>query len=292
MKMNRYLAFFLALVFASITVSSACVAGPSDLIHFSLESDRGRDKIQARFRDERRGHHQGNWSNGFTPSELIGLDVAAFQAGGSRPLRFAIVREAGRLDCSGNGGNASAAGNCAFRSDPAFIQLLASHGIAPPTLDEAFGLVAVNVRRELVEALAAVRYPTPSVDDLIALTAVGADGRYISGLANTGYRPAAIHGLVEFKALNVTPEWIGGFARMGYANLPADQLVQMRALDISPDFVAGFDRVGYRGLPVNTLVQFKAVGVTPEFAAAARQRKGSVPSVDELVRLRVLGERW
>jgi hypothetical protein len=289
--MNRYLAFFLALVFASITVSSACVAAPSDWIRFTLEPDSGSGNIQARFRDENRGGHDNNWSNGFKPSELIGLDVSGFRAGGTRPLRFAIVREAGRLDCSGNGGGNHAAGNCGFTLDPTFARLLSSHGIARQTREEALGLVAVNVRRELVDALADAHYPTPTVDDLIALTAVGADGRYISGLAHAGYRSQSVHGLVAFKALNVTPEWIGGFARIGYANLPPDQLVQMRALDISPGFVAGFERVGYRRLPVNTLVQFKAVGVTPEFAAAARQRKGSTPSVDELVRMRVLGER-
>ena len=290
--MNRYLAFFLALVFASITVSSACVAAQSDWIHFSLTPDSRSGKIHATFRDDSSGRHEHNWSTSFPASELSGLDVAGFRAGGTRPLRFAIVREAGRLDCAGSGGNASAAGNCSFVLNPAFAQLLASHGIARPTRDEAFGLVAVNVRRELIGALAAAHYPTPAIDDLIALTAVGADGSYISGLAHAGYRPQSIHGLVAFKALNVTPEWIGGFARIGYANLPPEQLVQMRALNISPDFVAGFDRVGYRQLPVNTLAQFKAVGVTPEFAAAARQRKGSAPSVDELVRMRVLGDRW
>ena len=289
--MNRYLAFFLALVFASITVSSACVAAPTDWIRFSLKPDGRSGKIRASFRDDSSGRHEHNWSTGFLPSDLFGLDMAGFRAGGTRPLHFAIVREAGRLDCSGSGGNASAAGNCSFALNPAFAQLLTSRGIAQPTRDEAFGLVAVNVRRELIDSLAAAHYPTPAIDDLIALTALGTDGRYISGLAHAGYRPAAIHSLVEFKALNVTPEWIGGFVRIGYANLPPDQLVQMRALDISPDFVAGFDRVGYRRLPVNTLVQFKAVGVTPEFAANARQRKGSAPSVDELVRMRVLGDR-
>ncbi len=289
--MNRYLAFLLALVFASITVSSACVAAPSDWIEFSLKTERGSDKVQASFRNDNRGHHENNWSTGFGPSELVGLDVAGFRAAGTRPLHFAIVREAGRLDCAGNGGNARATGNCGFTADPAFAQLLSKHGIAQPTREEAFGLVAVNVRRELIEALAAARYPTPKVDDLIALTAVGADGRYIAGLAGAGYRPASIHGLVAFRALNVTPEWIGGFARIGYANLPADQLVQLRALDISPDFVAGFDRAGYRRLPVNALVQFKAVGVTPEFAAEARRRHGSTLSVNDLVQMRVLGER-
>ena len=288
--MNRYLAFFLALILASITVSSACVASSADVISFTLRPDRGSDRIQVNFREDNQGRHEHNWSSGFKPSELIGLDVAGFRAGGTHPLRFAIIREAGRLDCSGSGGNASAAGNCSFALDPAFAQLLSRHGISQPTRDQAFGLVALNVRSELIDALGAARYPTPSVDDLIALTALGADGRYIAGLAGAGYRPQTIHGLVEFKALNVTPEWISGFVRIGYANLPADELIQMRALDISPDFVAGFDRVGYRRLPVDSLVQLKAIGVTPEFAAAARQRRGSAPSVDELVRMRVLGQ--
>jgi hypothetical protein len=290
--MNRYLAFFLALVFASLTVSSACVAQPSEWVSFSLKPERGSDKIHVDFRDDSRGHHENNWSSGFKPSELIGLDVAGFRAGGAHALRFAIVREAGRIDCNGNGGNGYATGDCQFGTDPAFAQLLSSRGIAKPTREQAFGLIALNVRRELIEAVAAAHYPTPGVDDLIALTAVGADGRYITGLAQAGYRPQSIHSLVEFRALNITPEWIGGFARIGYANLPPNQLVQLRALDISPDFVVGFDRAGYRQLPVNTLVQFKAIGVTPQFAASARQRKGSAPSVDELVRMRVLGDRW
>jgi hypothetical protein len=288
--MNRYLAFFLALIFASLTISSACVAGPTDWIHFTLEPERGGGKIKADFRDESRGRNEHNWSSGFTPSELIGLDVAGFRAAGTRPLHFAIVREAGRVDCSGNGGNAYAAGTCGFTANPAFMQLLAARGIAQPTRDQAFAMTAVNVRRELIDAVAAAHYPTPAIDDLIALTALGADGRYIAGLAHAGYRPQTLHSLIEFKALNVTPEWIGGLVRIGYANLPAGELVQLRALDISPDFISGFDRVGYPRLPVSALVQFKALGVTPQFAASARQRKGSAPSVDELVRMRVLGD--
>ena len=290
--MNRYLAFLLALVFASLTVSSACVAQPSEWVGFTLALERGSDKIHVSFRNEDRSRHENNWSSGFKPSELIGLDVAGFRAAGAHPLHFAIAREAGRIDCAGNGGNGHASGDCRFATDPAFAQLLASRGIARPTREQAFGLIALNVRRELIDALAAARYPTPAVDDLIALTALGADGRYITGLAHAGYRPQAIHGLIEFKALNITPEWIGGFVRIGYANLPSHELVQLRALDISPDFVTGFDRAGYSRLPVNTLVQFKAIGVTPQFAAAARQRKGSAPSADELVRMRVLGDRW
>jgi hypothetical protein len=290
--MNRCFAFLLALVFASLTVSSACVAAPSEWIGFKLRTERATDRIHATFRDESRSRHERNWSSGFKPSEMIGLDVSGFRAGGSRPLRFAIIREAGRLECSGSGGNANARGNCRFTANPGFLRLLASRGIGRPTRDQAFGMMALNVRRELVDALAAARYPTPRIDDLVALTAVGADGRYIAGLAQAGYRPRSVDTLVQFRALDISPAWIGGFARIGYANLPADQLVQLRALDISPQFIAGLDRAGYRRLPVETLVQFKALGISPEFAASARRRGGgNPPSADELVRMRVLGSR-
>ena len=50
--MNRFFAFFLALIFASLTISSACVAGPTDWIHFTLEPDGRSGEIQANFRDE------------------------------------------------------------------------------------------------------------------------------------------------------------------------------------------------------------------------------------------------
>ena len=290
--MNRCLAFIGALFCAFMSVSSACVAASPDWVQFTLRNDRATDRIHATFRDESRSRHERNWSSGFRPSELIGLDVSGFRGGATRPLRFAVVREAGRLDCSGRGGNANASGNCRFTADPGFVRLLASRGIGQPTRDQAFGMMAVDVRRELVDALTAARYPTPRIDDLIALTAVGANGGYIRGLAQAGYRPKSVHTLVQFKALDITPAWIGGFARIGYANLPADQLVQLRALDVSPQFIAGLERAGYRRLPVSTLVQFKALGISPQFAASARQRNGgTAPSADELVRMRVLGSR-
>ena len=127
--MNRCLAFLLALVFAIVSVSSACVAAPSDWVQFTLQPERGDGKIHASFRDESRGRGENNWSTGFLPSELVGLDVASFRASGARPLRFAIVREAGRLDCSGSGGNSLATGNCNFTADPGFTQLLVGRGI-------------------------------------------------------------------------------------------------------------------------------------------------------------------
>jgi len=289
--MNRFFAFVGALLLAFISVSSACTAAPVGLIHFTLDPRRGGETIHADFRNEAGPSDDHEWSTEFRPTELSGLDLTGFRGAGNRPLRFAVIREAGRLDCSGQGGQSHAAGNCRFTADQRFAQLLESRGVRRPTSDEAFTLMAVNVRRELIDAIAAAHYPTPSVDDLIALSALEVNGAYIREMALAGYRPKSIDALIQFKALNITPQWISGFVRIGYANLPADELVQLKALEITPEFIAGYDRIGYRHLPVDTLVQLKALDITPDFVRRVAGQGGAMPPVEKLMALKMFGNR-
>jgi hypothetical protein len=267
--MTRCIAFILALVFASLSVSSACLAADPRSVPFTLTAERG-GQINARFGNNDRGNGP-NWSDAIAPSKLIGLDIAGFYSAGSRPLRFALVREAGRLDCAGSGGNSRASGDCAFTADPAFTQLLASQGIGRPTGEEAFGLMALDTRRALIDALAAARYPKPTVDQLMALSALDVSAGFIHGLARIGYRPASIDALIEFKALNVTPEYIGDFARAGYSGISAEELVELKALNITPDFIARLERAGYGNLPVSKLVELKALDISADDLRAAQR---------------------
>jgi len=290
--MNRIFALVGALLLAFISISSACTAASAGWIHFTLEPERGdAGELKASFRSEDRDHGDNNWSTEFRPTELGGLDLAGFRGAGSRPLRFALTREAGRLDCSGNGGNSYAAGYCSFTADPAFAQLLESQGIARPTQEQGFGLMAVNVRRELVQAIATAHYPAPSIDNLMALSALNVTGAYISEMARAGYRPRTIDSLIEFKALDITPEWIAGFVRIGYADLPGDELVQLKALNVTPDYVAGFERVGYHHLSADQLVQLKAMDITPEFVRAVAGANGPMPDTTKLIELKTFGAR-
>lgn len=290
--MNRPIAFICALMCALVTVSSACAAQSDDVIRFTLDPQRGDDaKIQARFSEDRDVRNHDNWSTGFRPSDLVGLEVSSFRGAGSRPIRFSIAREAGRLDCAGTGGGQHASGNCRFTANPAFTQLLSTRGIGTPTSRQSFGLMAVNARRDVIDAVAAAHYPTPTIDNLMALAALGVDGRYISDMARAGYRPNSIQRLIEFKALGITAQWIQGFASIGYANVPGDGLVQMRALGITPEFILGYQRIGYRELPVHTLVQLKALDITPDFVRRAVPEGAPLPSIDHLTQLKIFGNR-
>lgn len=290
--MNRPLAFICALFVSLVAVSTTCLAQSSDWIHFTLEPEGGNSsKLHASFHHQQRGTGNNNWSTALRPSELIGLEVSTFHGSGSRQLHFSIVREAGRLDCFGNGGNNFASGNCRFAGDPAFSELLVSRGIGHATSEQMFGLMAVNARRDLIESLAAARYPAPRISDLMALSALGVDGQYIGAMSRAGYRPRGLQSLIEFKALGITPEWIAGFARIGYANVPGDGLVQMRALGITPGFISDYQRIGYGNLPVETLVQLKALDITPEFVRAFAGPGQPLPSVNKLVELRMFAKR-
>ncbi|HZU51014.1 MAG TPA: hypothetical protein VE968_03980 [Sphingomicrobium sp.] len=290
--MTRSLVFIGALLAASFAGSSASLADAGPMIRFTLEPQHGNPtKIHANFRHQGSRGDDNQWSNGFMPSDLIGLEVSSFHGSGTRPIHFSIVREAGRLDCSGNGGHEFATGTCRFTPDPGFGELLVRSGAGRPTYDESLGLTAVNARRELVEALTAAHYPAPRINDLMALAALGVDGRYIADLSRAGYRPPNLQKLVEFKALGITPAWIGGFVRIGYANVPGDGLVQLRALGISPEYILGFEHLGYRNLPVNTLVQLKALGITPEFVRSVATAGQPMPPVNKLVEMKVFSRR-
>jgi hypothetical protein len=290
--MNRSLAFVGAMLAASAAVSSASLSQAMEPIRFSLEPQRSNPaRIHASFHHQGRGDDDNRWSTAFMPSELVGLEVSSFHAAGARPIHFSIIREAGRLDCAGNGGGDFAAGTCRFAEDPGFAQLLVRTGIGRPTPDQAFGLMSVNARRELVEAVSAADYPNPRISDLMALAALGVDGRYITDMSRAGYRPPSIQKLIEFKALGITPSWIAGFVGIGYANVPGDGLVQMRALGITPDYIRGYQRIGYPNLPVSTLVQLKALDISPEFVRSVAGAGGPMPPVDKLVEVKMFSKR-
>jgi len=285
--MHRTIAFLAAVLLSTIAVTSACVANSPDNIRFTLQpSTRSANEVQLTLRS---GNDRRNnvMTNRFALSDLSGLSANWRSAS---PVRFALVRPAGRVDCSGSrSGRDRSEGSCRFSENAAFSNLLAQSGIGRPNREQAYGLTLVEADHRLVDALRGARYPMPSVDDYIAMTAVGVTPTYIRDLEHAGYRPDRTKRLIEFAALKVTPAYLGALSRAGYANLPQDEVVQLAALEIDPESIRGFERIGYRHLPVNKLVELKALGVTPEFVQSVRRSGMKNPTLDQVTKLKVIG---
>jgi hypothetical protein len=314
--MNRPLALVAAMVATAISVSSACMASSGGTMAFTLQDKPDRGKIQLTLMGDR--SDGGIMSNSFAENELAGLDLSALRPAGQRPIRFAFIRDPGRIDCNGYGGNSVASGQCTFSQNDAFGNFLAERGIGRPTFKQAYDLTVTGASRDLVDTLAAYHYPKPGIDKLAELAAVGVTRSYIGSLAARGEAPTSLDDLTQFAALEVTPDYIDALARAGYRglsadeiaqlkavgatpaliaslatagypNLTADQLEQIAALGIDPAFIGGFARIGYSKLPVDTLVQLKALDVTPEYVRSL-QAHGLYPrSADQLVKLKAAG---
>lgn len=260
--MNRPLAMLAALLAAAISVSSACLAGPSspaDKLNFELKPSIQASKLQLALWSNDRHHNMTGSS--YAPAELTGLDLNALRLSGQRPISFAYIREPGRIDCSGTGGNSVATGRCSFSPDAAFNQFLAARGIGRPSFEQSFELVMTGASRDLVDALAAFHYARPGVEKLAELAAVGVTRSYISSLAATGSAPKSLDDLTQFAALEVTPEFINSFARIGYTHLPVDKLIELKALDVTPGYVRSLQAHGLYPRSAEQLVKLKSAGL-------------------------------
>jgi hypothetical protein len=286
--MHRTFAILAAIALTTISVTSACFARVSDGISFELRPARAAGRVQLDLRSGDKARNDG-MSSSFAVSELAGLNPAHLRAATRTPIRFALIREAGRVDCAGQALRGRAQGACRFTENRSFSELLRARGMQRPTPYQAYTLTLIGATRGLVDALHAHRYPMPRIGDYIAMTAVGVTPRYIRELAVAGYRPDDSKRLIEFAAMDISPQYLAGLARAGYANLPQHRVVELAALDIDPEYIRSFERLGYRNLPVDTLVQFKALDVTPEFVRQLQAQGIKSPSADQLVKLRAIG---
>ena len=211
------------------------------------------------------------WSNKRPIGELQGLGSGQV-TGPTGPVRFAIVSEAGRLDCSGSAGRLVGSGGCTFAADAGFSDFLAINGIGPPTSRQSFTLAMSKVGRELVNGLAGLNYPRPSVDQLAAMGIHGVSPAYVRGLAQQGYRLKSADELVNFKIHDVSVDYIRGLAAIGpqFHRFDADDLVKMRIHGVKPDYVQAMAAIGpaFATLTADDLVAFAIHGAKPEMVRA------------------------
>ena len=250
------------------------------------EDDGGRDQIQFSI-SYRSGRSQSMWSNTTALSELGGV-TAAQLAGDGTPIRFQIVREAGRFDCEGIARRGRGTGECAFTPDPAFAAALARHGIAAPSRSQSYSLALARVGIALIDELDRQRYQRPEIDDLVSAGVHRVDVDYVRGMANAGYRVGTVDGLVQMRIHRVTTDYIEALAAAGYRP-SADMAVQLRIHGATPDYIRALAAAGGMGYDTQDLVSMRIHRVTPEFLGALRSMGYGRLSAEQLTTMSIHG---
>jgi hypothetical protein len=259
--MHRSLALFFALILASVSIATTGLAADAGSLRFEV-MEGSKDRLQLAL--SRSMSPDRSSRSSFEVRDLAGFDRAALRGREGAPVAFALVREPGRLDCSGRTERRRAQGMCRFTGDPAFASFLVASGVRRLTEGEWIDLTMVGARRSLIEALRQGRYAMPNPDALVGMTVLGVSPEYIRDMAKAGYRPRKTEDFIPLKALDVSPAYLRSLKSVGYERVPIEELIQLRALGITADFIASYQRHGFRDLSVSRLVQLKALGIRPE----------------------------
>jgi hypothetical protein len=280
---------FPCLAIAAVLASPAPAATMP--VSFTLTpSTKGSDHVQLTLITSS-GRSQSLNSTSVRVSELTGLDPAGITANKSVPLRFALRREAGVLDCTGTAARGRGNGTCGFETNKAFADALDSRGLGRPSPMQAFYLACGNVGISLVDELKQQGYRNIAIGDLVGAAVQGITPDYVRGIAAAGYRLRSLDQLVGFRIQGVTPEWLRGLALAdpALARASAEDVLGMRIQGVSPAWARALAELGYRGIPPRQLVAMRIHGISPDFARAAIARTGRRPDPNELVAMRLVG---
>jgi hypothetical protein len=286
--MIRQLAIATSAALLTYALQPAAVAQVPDRVDWTIAPAGADQANRVQFSiGYRRGRSSNNWSNTTDLAELPGL-TAGQLAADNAPVRFQIVREAGRFDCEGVVRRGRGTGECSFTADPAFTAALARHRIAAPTREQSYSLALARVSIAMVEELARQGYQTPDADDLVGAGIHRVDAAYIRDMAAAGYRVGRVEGLVAMRIHRVTPDYISALAAAGYRP-NAEMAVQMRIHGATPDYIRALGAAGATGFDTDDLVALRIHGVRPEFVGELRTLGYERLSAEDLTSMRIHG---
>ena len=126
---------YLAAAIAGALAFGPAATAQAQAIEWSIQRDGSNSdgsRVQLTLETRRSPGSHSVWSQDYATSELSGL-TPAIVTGPARPVRFALVRDAGRLDCNGQVGALVGSGACSFTIDPSFVSYLQARGLGRPT---------------------------------------------------------------------------------------------------------------------------------------------------------------
>jgi hypothetical protein len=255
--------------------------GKSDGIHLSLER-----------RTERGGRNQMGQTYDF--SELQGLTRE--QAQGTGPVRFALVREAGRVDLEGSFQNGRGSGTFTFTPNGSFLGAMKSRGFDFETVsvrdnhrgepgEKLFAAAMLNVTTALADDLLSADFGQLDVDDLFKAAIFKVDSKFMREMKASGY-PLRMEELVKARIFKIDADFLREAARYGFDKEPFEHIVKMRIFKVTPQFINEVRAEGLNDLAIEDLVKLRIFNIDAEFIRRARA-EGVPMEVEALVQERI-----
>ena len=258
----------------------------------SLNNEKG--KIQLNF--ERRTQHgtKSQMGQSYDFAELQGL--SSDQASGSGPVKFSLVREAGRIDCEGNFQNGKGSGTFTFTPSSTFVSAMKSRGCdfeqdasrngERDLEDRLFAATTLNVTTALADDLNSANFGKLQVEDLFKAAIFKVDSNFMREMKASGFENMGMEELVKARIFKVDAEFARQVSQMGFEKEPFESLVKMRIFKVTPEFIAEVRNEGITNLTIEEAVKMQIFKIDSEFIRQAKA-DGVPLDVEQLVKRKI-----
>src|SRR5687768_1369603 len=256
----------------------------------SVQKDGAKINLNFERRSERGGRHQHGQTYDF--SELQGLSREQAQGGG--PVRFSLVREAGRIDCEGTFQDGKGSGTFQFTPNPSFVSAMKSRGFDfetnrrdhdGETDDRLFAATTLNVTTALTDDLTSA-FGKITVDDLFKAAIFKVDSQFAREMKASGFENLGMEELVKARIFKIDPAFVRQVSQMGFEKEPFESLVKMQIFKVTPEFIAEVRNEGLTSIQLEDIVKLRSFKIVAQFVREA-ETAGVSLEVEQLVQRKI-----
>jgi hypothetical protein len=228
-------------------------------------------------------------------ADLQGLSHAQALSGG--PVKFSLVREAGRIDCEGSFQNGKGSGTFRFTGNQSFISEMKSRGFdfeknsstsndGRDSEERLFAATTLNVTTALADDLLSAGFGKLGVGDLFKAAIFKVDSKFMREMKASGFPNLGMEELVKARIFKIDADFVGQVVRMGFDKESFESLVRMKIFKVTPEFISEVRNEGLTNLSVEELVKMRIFKIDSEFIRQAKA-EGVPLEVEKLVQRRI-----
>ncbi len=257
----------------------------------SLNKDNSKVNLSLERRSERGGRNQMGQTYEFT--DLQGLSRETAQNGG--PVKFSLVREAGRIDLEGSFQNGKGSGTFNFTGNPTFVAAMKSRGFDFENTsnsrhddddDRLFAATTLNVTTALADDLNSLGFGKLDVHDLFKAAIFKIDSTFAREMKASGFEDLGMEQLVKARIFKIDAAFVREVAQMGFEKEPFESLVKMQIFKVTPEFIAEVRNEGLTNLKVEDIVKLRIFKIDAQYIREAKA-DGTPMEVERLVHRKI-----
>lgn len=259
----------------------------------SVKDESNKLQLSLERRTERGGHNQMGQSYDF--NELQGL--TRDQVAGGGPVKFSLVREAGRIDMEGNFQNGKGSGTFQFTGNQGFVSAMKSRGFdfektswsndgERNSEDRLFAATTLNVTTALADDLISSGFGQLDVEDLFKAAIFKVDSKFMREMKASGFPNLTMEDLIKARIFKIDAEFVTKVTQMGFDKEPFESLVKMQIFKVTPEFVTEVRNEGLTNLSVEDIVKLRIFKIDADYIR--RAKADGVPlEVERLVQRKI-----